>query len=108
MKLADESLGDESTAFSLLNQVTFSAKQRQPVRFGPPYQLCYGVIRIHATIWYLSLSTTLVPFASAMVFDWKFGYSAQIVMYYVAFSEVIAYLMLQQTFTSYSLPSAGT
>ena len=30
-------------------------------------------------------------------------------MYYVAFSEVVAYLMLQQTCTSYSvLPCAGT
>ena len=29
-------------------------------------------------------------------------------MYYVAFSEVVAYLMLQQTCTSYSVPSAGT
>ena len=30
-------------------------------------------------------------------------------MYYVAFSEVgVAYLMLQQTCTSYSVPNAGT
>ena len=29
-------------------------------------------------------------------------------MYYVAFSEVVAYLMLQQTCTSYSVPSDGT
>ena len=108
----------------LSNQGTFSVgaaelvrRERQEVGFGPPTLTPRVGLLLWCGVRYRYSRHDLIlialdyfgPFCQCNGVRLKIRLHTQIVMYYVAFSEVgVAYLMLQQTCTSYSVPSAGT